>query len=184
MVEAQPRQYRSLLGARPIEVELAIAFLVAACFARFGFSSRVLVASFFVAVLVVLSAIDIERRVLPNRILFPATAVVLVAQVALFPDRALEWIGAALAASLFMLLPFFASPRGLGMGDVKLAFFLGAGLGREVATALLVGTLAAALFSLALLFRKGIAARKSTIPLGPFLAFGAVVAVLLDARLF
>jgi leader peptidase (prepilin peptidase)/N-methyltransferase len=165
------------IGLRYPAVELATALLVAASFLRFGLSAKAIMAAFFCAVLVVLSAIDVERRILPDVIVLPATAIVLAAQTALFPDRALEWVLAALGASLFLFLALVAYPRGMGMGDVKLALLLGAALGKTVLVGLMVGMLAALVYSSILFVRHGLAARKMAIPFGPFLAFGALVAL-------
>jgi leader peptidase (prepilin peptidase) / N-methyltransferase len=182
------RTCRGPIGLRYPLVELATAALVAACFLRFGLSGRALVGAFFVAALVALSAIDFERRILPDRIVLPSTVIVLTAQVALYPERAVEWVLAALAASLFLFLALLAYPKGMGMGDVKLALLLGVALGREVAVGLMLGMLAAMVVGIVLLVRHGPAARKMAIPFGPFLAFGSIVAFfwgrqLLDAYL-
>jgi len=158
-------------------VELATALLVAACFWRFGLSGDAFVASFFAAVLVALSAIDFERRILPDRIVLPSTVVVLGAQVALHPDRTVEWIAAGLGASLFLFAALVAYPKGMGMGDVKLALLLGVMLGWEVSVGLMVGMLAALVLGVVLIARHGVAARKTAIPFGPFLAFGSLVAL-------
>ena len=156
-------------------VELPTALLVAGCFWKFGLTWDAAIGAFFCAVLVVLSAIDIDRRIVPNRIVLPAAAIVLVAQTAVHPS--VEWLASGLAASLFLLLAALAYPRGMGMGDVKLALLLGAMLGRTVAAALLIGFVAALVPSLVLVARHGRAARGIAIPLGPFLALGAVVAL-------
>jgi len=124
---------------------------------------------------VAVSAIDIEHRIVPNRIVLPATAVVLVAQLLLEPS--LEWPVAALGASGFLLAAALAYPKGMGMGDVKLALLLGAMLGWTVAVALLVGLVAAAVPALVIVARRGRAARGVGIPFAPFLAFGALVAL-------
>lgn len=145
--------------------------------ARFGPGGEGLLAAFFVCVLVVVSVIDIERRIIPNRIVIPATVVVLCAQIALAPDRAPEWAAASIGAALFLLLPLLVYPAGMGLGDVKLALLLGAGLGRAIVPAFAVGFTAAALVGLAFIARHGLAARKTTIPFGPFLAGGAIVAL-------
>jgi len=158
-------------------VELTTALLVAACFWRFGLSGDAFVAAFFCAVLVALSAIDVERRILPDRIVLPSTVVVLVAQVALHPDRTVEWIAAGLGASLFLFAALVAYPKGMGMGDVKLALLLGVMLGWEVAVGLMVGMLAALVLGVVLIARNGMGARKTAIPFGPFLAFGSIVAL-------
>jgi leader peptidase (prepilin peptidase) / N-methyltransferase len=171
------------ISARYLVVELATAFLVAACFLRFGLSGRAFVGAFFVATLVALSAIDFERRILPDRIVLPATVIVLVAQVALFPDRALEWGLSALLAALFLFVALVAYPRGMGMGDVKLALLLGAALGKTVAVGLMLGMLAAMVVGIVLFARHGAAARKMAIPFGPFLAFGSVIALFFGERI-
>jgi leader peptidase (prepilin peptidase)/N-methyltransferase len=169
-------------------VELATALLVAGCFLRFGFSGRAFVAAYFCAVLVVLSAIDAERRILPDVIVLPSWALVLGAQIALEPGRTVEWVAASLGASLFLFLALVAYPKGMGLGDVKLALLLGAALGASVAVGMTVGMLSALVYSTVLFVRHGMKARKMAIPFGPFLAFGAIVALfagdaILDAYL-
>jgi leader peptidase (prepilin peptidase) / N-methyltransferase len=169
-------------------VELATALLVAACFWHWGLSGEAVVNAYFCAVLVVLSAIDAERRILPDLIVLPSFLVVLVANIALQPDRWIEYLGSALGASLFLFLALVAYPRGMGMGDVKLALLLGAGLGKVVGVGLMIGMVSALAASTILFVRYGMAARKMAIPFGPFLAFGAIVALfvgqpLLDAYL-
>jgi len=134
----------------------------------------------------VLSAIDLEHRIVPNRIVVPAAAIVLVAQTALNPSP--EWTLGALGASGFLFLAALAYPAGMGMGDVKLALLLGAMLGRLVGVGLMLGMLAALVPSVYLLARHGSAARKMGIPFAPFLALGALIALfagqtLLDAYL-
>jgi len=137
-------------------------------------------------VLVVLSAIDLTHRIVPNRIVLPAALVVLVAQTALEPSP--EWALGALGAAGFLFAAALAYPAGMGMGDVKLALLLGAMLGRTVSVGLMVGMVAALVPSVLLLARHGSAARKMGIPFAPFLAFGALFALfagqqLLDAYL-
>lgn len=156
-------------------VELATALLVAGCLFRFGLSGRAAVAALFCVVLVVISSIDLTHRIIPNRIVVPATVVVLVAQTALRPS--LEWTLASFGAALFLFIAAVAYPAGMGMGDVKLALLMGAALGRTVPVAMMVGMLAALVPSVYLLARHGGAARKMAIPFGPFLALGSVVAL-------
>ena len=163
------------ISARYPAVELATAALVAACFVKFGFSSEAFLAAFFCVVLVALSAIDLEHRIVPNRIVVPAAVVVLLAQTALNPSP--EWLLGALGASGFLFVAALAYPAGMGMGDVKLALLLGAMLGRLVGVGLMVGMVAALVPSVFLLARHGSAARKMGIPFAPFLALGALVAL-------
>jgi leader peptidase (prepilin peptidase)/N-methyltransferase len=165
-------------------VELATAGLVAACFVVFGLSGKAVLAAFFCAVLVAITATDITHRIVPNRIVLPAAALVLIAHTALSPSP--EWALGAVGAAGFLLVAALAYPAGMGMGDVKLALLLGAMLGRLVGVGLMVGMFAALVPSVVLFARHGAAARKMGIPFAPFLAFGAVVALfvgkpLLDA---
>ena len=156
-------------------VELVTALLVAASVLRFGLTLEALVAVFFCVVLVAISAIDIEHRIVPNRIVIPSAAIVLVAQTAL--QTSPEWALAALGASGFLFVAALAYPKGMGMGDVKLALLLGAMLGRPVAVGLMIGFLAALVPAAVLTLRHGSKARKIAIPFAPFLAFGAIVAL-------
>ncbi len=156
-------------------VELATAGLVAGCFLVFGLSGKAFVGAFFCVVLVVLSAIDLRHRIVPNRLVLPAAAVVLVAQTALEPSP--EWALGAAGGSGFLLLAALVYPAGMGMGDVKLALLLGAMLGRLVAVGLMLGMLAALVPGIVLLARHGSAARKMGIPFAPFLALGSVIAL-------
>jgi leader peptidase (prepilin peptidase)/N-methyltransferase len=157
-------------------VELLTALLIGASVLAFGFSAEAAIASLFCAALVAISVVDLERRIIPNRIVLPAAAVVLAAQTLLFPSP--EWALAAFGASLFLFLAALAYPAGMGMGDVKLALLLGAMLGRTVPVAMMIGMIAALVPSVVLLARHGSAARKMGIPFGPFLAFGGVVGLL------
>jgi leader peptidase (prepilin peptidase)/N-methyltransferase len=156
-------------------VELITALLVAASVFVFGVTLDALLAAFFCAVLVAVSAIDVEHRIIPNKIVLPATVLMLAAQTALEPS--VEWTLAALGCSLFLFLAVLAYPAGMGMGDVKLALLLGAALGRTAPVALMIGMLTALLPAVVLFARHGSAARKMGIPFGVFLAIGGVVAL-------
>jgi leader peptidase (prepilin peptidase)/N-methyltransferase len=167
-------------------VELATALLVAGCVFAFGLTWEAAVAAFFCCVLVAVTVTDLEHRIIPNRIVLPATLVVLVAQS--LRTLSPEWAIAALAASAFLLAAALAYPAGMGMGDVKLALLMGAALGRTVGVALMIGMVAALLPGLYLLARHGSKARKMGVPFAPFLALGSLVALfaghaLLDAYL-
>jgi leader peptidase (prepilin peptidase)/N-methyltransferase len=124
---------------------------------------------------VAISAVDVAHRIVPDRIVLPATVLVLVAQTAVNPS--VEWLICAFGASLFLFLAVLAYPAGMGMGDVKLALLMGAALGKLVAVALMLGMLAALVPGLYLLARHGQAARKMAIPFAPFLALGSIVAL-------
>jgi len=156
-------------------VELATGLLVAACLLAFGASAYALLAAAWCAVLVAISAIDLEHRIVPNRIVLPAAAAVLVARTLIDPSP--EWLLGALGAFAFLLAAALVYPAGMGMGDVKLALLLGAMLGRDVGVGLMAGMVAAMVPSVVLLARHGGAARKMGIPFAPFLAIGAVLAL-------
>ncbi|HZS24109.1 MAG TPA: prepilin peptidase [Gaiellaceae bacterium] len=154
-------------------VELVSGLLVASCVLKFGASGSTLVGAFFCLALVAVSATDVEHFIIPNRIVVPAGGIVLAANTALHPSP--EWAIAALGASGFLFAAALAYPAGMGMGDVKLAFLMGAALGRSVTVALLCGMLAALVPGIVLIARHGRKARKMRIPFGPFLALGSVV---------
>jgi leader peptidase (prepilin peptidase) / N-methyltransferase len=119
--------------------------------------------------------------VIPNRIVLPAAAALLIAQTAVDPSA--EWVLGAFGAALFLFLAALAYPGGMGMGDVKLALLLGAATGRYVTVALMIGMLSALVPSVVLVARHGKAGRKMTIPFGPFLALGGVVGVFAGAQI-
>jgi len=175
LLRGRCRDCRTPIGWRYPAVELGTAVLVAACVADFGLSLRALAASVFCGALVTISATDIERRIVPNRVVLPASAVVLALMLAWRPS--VEWPAAGFGAALFLLLAALAYPRGMGMGDVKLALLLGVAVGRGVPVALIVGMLAALVPSAVLFARHGAAARKMAIPFAPFLALGGLVAL-------
>jgi leader peptidase (prepilin peptidase)/N-methyltransferase len=129
----------------------------------------------FVAMLVVVAAIDLEHRIVPNRVLAPA-ALGAIALYAIFdPGRIPENLVAAAGAGGFLLVFALAYPAGMGMGDVKLAAVMGLYLGRAVAPALFVGFLVGAAVGVAIVLARGSEARKRAIPFAPYLALGGVV---------
>jgi leader peptidase (prepilin peptidase)/N-methyltransferase len=163
------------ISFRYFAVELITGLLVAGSFLKFGASADAFVAAFFCLVLVAVSATDIEHRIIPNRIVVPASVIVLAANTALHPSP--RWALGAIGASGFLFAAALAYPRGMGMGDVKLAFLMGAALGRTVPVAMMLGMFAALVPAIVLLARHGQAARKIRIPFGPFLALGSVAAL-------
>jgi leader peptidase (prepilin peptidase) / N-methyltransferase len=142
--------------------------------AKFGIGPQALVAAIASVVLTVLAAIDIEHRLLPNRIVLPATALLLALQVAFFPENALEWLLAGLAAAAFLALPLIVRRDAMGMGDIKLALLLGTIVGWQVFGAIVVGCLAIVPVALWMQMREG-SIRNATLPFGPFLAFGTLL---------
>jgi leader peptidase (prepilin peptidase)/N-methyltransferase len=154
---------------------LALVLLVGACFVVFGLSAEAVVNALGCFVLVAVTVTDLERRIVPNRIVLPALVAALAVQTAL--DPSVEWIVSSLAAGGFFLIAALVYPAGLGMGDVKLAAFLGAWLGAPVIVALFAGSLLAVIPAIVILVTQGKAGRKTGIPFAPFLAGGAVIAL-------
>jgi leader peptidase (prepilin peptidase) / N-methyltransferase len=100
-----------------------------------------------------------------------------VAIVALDTDFLVEALIGAVAAGGFFLIAALLYPRGMGMGDVKLAGVLGLYLGRAVAPAILIALIAGVIVGAAVIARKGAKeGRKTAVPFGPFLALGGIVA--------
>jgi leader peptidase (prepilin peptidase) / N-methyltransferase len=186
LLRGRCRQCRARIRLVYPAVELITAVLLAGCVLAFGLTAEAAVAAFFCSVLVAVSAIDLEHRIIPNRIVLPAAAAVLVANTA--RDLGPQWIAGAIGASGFLFAAALVYPAGMGMGDVKLALLMGAALGKTVPVALMAGMLAAMIPGLVLFARYGSKARKMGIPFGPFLAVGSVVALfwghaILDAYL-
>jgi leader peptidase (prepilin peptidase) / N-methyltransferase len=171
---SRPAEGGGQLLRSPVPAFVLAAALVILSFAVMPLGQAV-VAAVTAATLVVVSAIDIERGIIPNRIVLPAAAVVLVAQIALFPDRAWEWVLAAVLAAVFFIVPHLLSRSWMGMGDVKLALLLGAALGWDVAGAVVLAFLCVFPVAVLTLVRGGVAARKATLPFGPFLSLGALI---------
>ena len=132
----------------------------------------------FVTMLVAVTLTDLERRIIPNKILIVAAALGVAIAAAGDPGSLPERAIAAVAADGLLFAAALAYPRGMGMGDVKLAATMGLFLGRDVGPAILVALLAGSAVGLALIARHGAAARKRAIPFGPFLALGGVVGLL------
>jgi leader peptidase (prepilin peptidase)/N-methyltransferase len=170
---AAPQVPRHPILRHPV-VKVALVGLPVLAFAALGFGGQGLVAAVTSAVLVALAAIDIEQRILPNRILLPAIAVILVLQLAFFPDSALEWLLAGPAAAAFLALPLLVRRDAMGLGDVKLAVLLGVATGWAVFGAIVLGCLAMVPAALWLLRRDG-SIRNATLPFGPFLALGTLL---------
>jgi len=138
----------------------------------------------FVTMLAVVTLTDLEQRIIPNKVLIVAVVLCLAIAVPTtdpggLPERL---IAAAAAGGLFFLVAL-AYPKGMGLGDVKLAATMGLFLGRAVAPAILAALLAGSLIGLALIARHGAGARKMAIPFGPFLALGGIVGLLAGDQL-
>jgi leader peptidase (prepilin peptidase)/N-methyltransferase len=174
---------RELLPTGSVAVVVAALSLAAvvASFARYGLTGHALVGVVFCPALVLLAAIDLKHKLLPNTIIGPAALAVGVIVAASSPGDVVAHLLAALALGgfFFAFAAFF--PGSLGMGDAKLGFLLGLALGSKTLGATLIafaGLLVAALYVLA---TRGVSARKDALPFGPFLALGGILAFFLGS---
>lgn len=166
-------RWRSPVIALPT---LALAVIVAA---TAGSASAAVLRGLMVLAVVPCAVIDLESRLIPNRITGPAALVALVAGTVLDPGGELGRLAWTAGVAGFLLLAALAYPAGMGMGDVKLLGVIGLFLGRPVVVALFVALIASLLTGLVLAKRLGVrGARKTALPFGPYLAVGAVVAAL------
>ena len=164
-------------------VELLTAAVFVIVVALNGLDEDLLLELPFVAALIALAAIDLDHRLLPNRIVYPLAAWGVVATLLVErPDLAENLIAGA-GAFTFLFLAVLAYPRGMGMGDVKLAGVMGLYLGLSVIPALLLAFLAGSVVGLTMIAREGASARKKAVPFGVFLALGGIVALLAGPEL-
>jgi leader peptidase (prepilin peptidase)/N-methyltransferase len=184
MLRGRCRACRTQISARyPLVEALTAALAVSVVLTKHSVHD-VILGLMLVAVLVPVSLIDLDHRVIPNKITLPAAIAAIAIGLATRPGGVPEQLIAGGGAGGFLLVFAIAYPRGMGMGDVKLAAVLGLFLGRQIAIALLVGVLAGTIFGVAVMARRGVAeGRKTAVPFGPFLAFGGVVALLAGASI-
>ncbi len=175
LLRGRCRRCGNRIPPRDLAIELATALLLVGCVLAFGLTLRAAAASIACAALVVVTATDLERRIVPNRVVIPAFVAVLVLDT--ISHLSPVWAMGAIGAAGFLFLAALAYPGGMGMGDVKLALLIGALLGSVTGLGILLGLLFALVPSVVLLARHGLGARRLAIPLAPFLAAGAVVAL-------
>jgi leader peptidase (prepilin peptidase) / N-methyltransferase len=158
------------------EITLAALFLGVAI--RFhGEPGQIAGALVFCSTLLAITLTDLERRIIPNRVLIVAAVLGLAIFGISDPSSLPERLACGLGAGGVLFVAALAYPGGMGMGDVKLAAVMGLFLGIEVIPALLIGLLAGSVVGIAMMIREGAAARKKAIPFGPFLALGGVTAL-------
>ena len=172
------RELRELLptGRRAATVALVGAGLAIASVVDFGFSGRALVGLVLCPALVLLAAIDVKHRLLPNAIVFPSVLLVALIVAAADPAGFFDhlWAGLALFGFLFLFAAFF--PAGLGMGDAKVGLLIGLALGSRTFAAMVATSAAAFVAALWIIAKHGPSGRKQSIPFGPYLALGAILA--------
>jgi leader peptidase (prepilin peptidase) / N-methyltransferase len=164
------------ISARYPLVEALSAVLAALVPIRFGADADVWLGFGLLLVLVPITFIDLDHRIIPNKITLPGAVLALVLVAVFKTDDLVEHVISGAAAFMFLFIAALAYPAGMGMGDVKLAGVMGLFLGRNVGPAMLAGLLAGTVVGIAVIARKGAKeGRKTAIPFGPFLAFGGLV---------
>lgn len=156
-----------------IEILTSLFFLANYIF--FGISLNALSGIILCCILIVVSFIDIEFRIIPNVIVLPFTIVGLILSIT--GNLGKWWFPLAYCAGafVFMLIIHLIYPRGMGMGDVKLSLMIGAFLVKNVIVALFFGFLIGAVFGLFLIIKKR--KLRQSIPFGPFISLGSVLAL-------
>lgn len=184
LLRGRCRSCSAPISARYPVVEAATALLFLAVALAKGLGPEAWLGLALVTVLVPVTLIDLDHRIIPNRIMTPAAVAAVAILAVTAPDRLPEHAIAGLAAGGFLLAAALAYPRGMGMGDVKLAAVLGLFLGSSVAAAMLVALVSGTVVGAAIMARRGVAAgRKTAVPFGPFLALGGLVGLLAGAEL-
>ena len=163
-----------------VEAITGIAFLL--CFLRFGVDWPLLVAWAFVAATVAVAFIDYDHRIIPDKIVLPGLVVGLIASIAINPQDWWKYLAASAGAATFMFALAMIWANGMGPGDIKMAAFMGAVLGSGVLVALFAAFFIGAVAGVVLMATHK-RTRKDSIPFGPYLAIGAVLAVFLGQML-
>jgi leader peptidase (prepilin peptidase)/N-methyltransferase len=167
--------HRAISARYPIVEAVTAALLVAVVLTE-GADSDAWLGLAFVVLLVPVTLIDLDHRIIPNTLMLIGTVVSVALVLLTDPGALTEHLIAAGAAGGFLLVAAIARPGGMGMGDVKLAAVMGLFLGRNVAPAMLAAFLVGSVIGGAIMARKGVkAGRKTAIPFGPWLAVGGLV---------
>jgi leader peptidase (prepilin peptidase)/N-methyltransferase len=165
-------------------VAAATAALFAAIAFKIGLHPRLAPALLLTALIVPASVIDLRLRIIPDVINKPGAAAVYLTAVVAQPDRWAELLIGGLAAMAFLGIAWLIYPAGMGKGDVKMILMIGLALGKYVAVALFAAFAISTVFSMGVLVTQGLRGRKTTFPFGPFLALGAMVALLYGPQLW
>jgi leader peptidase (prepilin peptidase)/N-methyltransferase len=183
LLQGRCRNCGARISPRYPLTELITAAAFAGVVAVRGFDEGLVLELPFVAALIALAGIDYDHKLLPNRIVYPMAAYGVVATLLVDTDDLVENLIAGGGAFLFLMLAVLAYPRGMGMGDVKLAGAMGLYLGLSVIPAMLTAFLTGSIVGLAIIAREGAAGRKKAVPFGVFLALGGIVGVLAGPEL-
>lgn len=171
------RDCRAHISARYPLVEGLTGCLFLAAFLIHGAEWRTLQLLVFLAISVTVAFIDIDRRIIPDKIVLPGAVLGLASSVFLSPERWWTFVAAGLGAAGFLFVLGLLWPGGMGFGDVKFALFMGFVLGAGVIVALFAAFLVGGVAGLVLL-AAGLKKRTDKVPFGPYLSLGALAAAL------
>src|SRR3989442_12702943 len=183
LLRGRCRQCHTRIPARSPLVELLTGAVFAAVVLSGGLHARLAVELPFAAMLIAVAAIDLEHRIVPNKILLPAAIWGVAGSAIVRPHALPELLIAGAGAFTFLLVAALIHPAGMGMGDVKLAGVMGLYLGASVAPALLIAFLGGSFVGIAVMARHGAKGRKKGVPFAPFLALGGIGALLVGPQL-
>jgi leader peptidase (prepilin peptidase) / N-methyltransferase len=168
----------SRISARYPVVEAVTALLCGLVVLAKGLDKDAVLPLALVLLLVPVTLIDLDHRIIPNKLMIVGAVLAPALLLWVDPDALAEHLIAGVAAGGFFLVAVLAYPRGMGVGDIKLAAVLGLFLGRAVGPAVFIALISGTLVGALIMARKGVAeGRKTAVPFGPFLAFGGVVAL-------
>jgi leader peptidase (prepilin peptidase)/N-methyltransferase len=171
------------ISARYPAVELLTALCFVAVVLARGFHAELIALIPFTAALIAITFIDLEHKIVPNRIVAPAAIYGLVTAAAVRTDTLPELLIAGAGAFTFFLVAALIHPKGMGMGDVKLAGVMGLYLGRLVIPALFIAFVVGSVVGVVLVLRYGMRSRKVGVPFAPFMALGGLVSMLAGQQL-
>lgn len=183
MLRGRCRRCEVRISPRYPAVELLTAMAFGSIAAARGFDGDLVLELPLVACLIALAGVDLDHRLLPNRIVYPMAAYGLVATAVVDSGHLVEHLIAGAGAFGFLFAAVLAYPRGMGMGDVKLAGAMGLYLGLSIVPAMLVAFVSGSMVGLGIIAREGAAGRKKAVPFGVFLALGGLVGVLAGPEL-
>lgn len=176
------RYCQARISPRVPWVEAGTGLLFAFLYWHYRFSAGLAVSAFYSCVFIVILFIDLEHRIIPNKVIYPAAVAALAIDVFLPPGIVWGAIGAA-AGFIFLLVPALIKPEGMGFGDVKMAALMGLVLGFPlVMVSLVMGAALGGVLGLGLILLK-LKTRKDTIPFGPFLSVATIVTLLWGDRI-
>jgi leader peptidase (prepilin peptidase)/N-methyltransferase len=180
------RYCQAPIPRRILWVEIGTGVLFGLTYWRYELSSELAIALFYICLFIVILVIDLEHRLILNKVVYPAMAVALLISIffsissiqpEIVPEIGDAAIGGGIGLGLFLLVVLI-SRGGMGWGDIKLAALIGVVTGfRLVFVALLMGIILGGLVAGLLLALK-IKKRKEAIPFGPFLSVATIVTLL------